>query len=101
MIPVLPIFQAIAAFDRPILFHSVDILWDGKPSSQYNRPLAFGVCSRCKDCVLRSLILPGPGVTNYRAVWQIFKRPGLIPELAVEMFIDLTPGTPPIYRRQA
>ena len=34
------IFRIIAKTKRPILFHS-GILWDGKPSSQYNRPSEF------------------------------------------------------------
>ena len=33
-------FRSIADAGRPILFHS-GILWDGKPSSQYNRPANF------------------------------------------------------------
>ncbi len=36
----LPVYRAIAATDRPILFHS-GMLWDGRDSSRYCRPAEF------------------------------------------------------------
>lgn len=98
---VLPIFQAIAEIDRPILFHS-GILWDGKPSSQYNRPLAFESLLKVQGLRFALAHIAWPWCDELIALYGKFLNAHVgNPELAVEMFIDLTPGTPPIYRRQA
>lgn len=92
--------EAVAKTGKPIHFHS-GILWDDKPSSQYNRPLnweplctipglrfALAHCSWpwYDDCIA----LYGKFLTNHKKH----------PELDNEMFIDLTPGTPVSYRKE-
>lgn len=94
-------FNAIAKVNRPVLFHS-GILWDGKPSSRYNRPSEFEVLleiNRLKFCLAH---ISWPWCDELIAVYGKFLNAYTKdPDLAVEMFIDITPGTPPVYRKEA
>ena len=98
--------EAVAKTGKPIFFHS-GILWDDSPSSKYNRPLnweellnrsegtidrirglrfSLGYCSWpwYDECIA----LYGKFLANFRAH----------PEDDIQMFFDLTPGTPVSYR---
>jgi len=92
------VYRAIAAAAKPILFHS-GILWDGSDSSRFNRPANF-------ECLLE---VPGLRFALAHASWPwhdeciaVFGKFAdalrLREDLRVEMFIDVTPGTPPVYR---
>jgi predicted TIM-barrel fold metal-dependent hydrolase len=94
------VFGEIAERQRPILFHS-GILWDGKPSSTYNRPVEFEVLLDVDGLRFALAHISWPWWHELIAVYGKFlsaarKRP----DLSVEMFIDTTPGTPPIYRQR-
>lgn len=94
------VFKAIANVNKPILFHS-GILWDGKASSSYNRPSAFEPLLNIDGLKFSLAHVSWPWYDENIAVYGKFlnaysKRP----DLSVEMFIDITPGTPPIYRRE-
>ena len=94
-------FRAIARVGKPILFHS-GILWDGKPSSMYNRPAGFEALLDVEGLRFCLAHISWPWCDELIAVYGKFlnahrSRPGL----SVEMFIDITPGTPPIYRKEA
>jgi predicted TIM-barrel fold metal-dependent hydrolase len=98
---VLPVFQRIADRQRPILFHS-GILWDGKPSGQYNRPVEFEALLEVKGLRFSLAHISWPWCDELIAVYGKFLNAHVSqPDLSVEMFIDITPGTPRIYRRQA
>ncbi len=99
-------YQAIAEAERPILFHS-GILWDGAPShgapsSPHNRPANFEALLDVKGLRFALAHISWPWTDECIAVYGKFqaamRRRG---DLDVEMFIDTTPGTPPIYRRDA
>ncbi|MFN2283505.1 MAG: amidohydrolase family protein [Anaerolineae bacterium] len=94
-------YQAIADAGRPILFHS-GILWDGKPSSPHNRPANFEALLDVKGLRFALAHISWPWTDECIAVYGKFqdamRHRG---DLGVEMFIDTTPGTPPIYRRDA
>jgi predicted TIM-barrel fold metal-dependent hydrolase len=97
----LKIFTAIAEAHRPILFHS-GVLWDGKPSSMYNRPVLFEALLRVRGLKFAMAHISWPWCDEMLAVYGKFleaqtRNPGL----DVELFIDVTPGTPEIYRREA
>ncbi|MDD5482877.1 MAG: amidohydrolase family protein [Kiritimatiellae bacterium] len=95
------IFQAIAETKRPILFHS-GILWDGKPSSVYNRPVLFEALLRVRGLKFSLAHISWPWCDELLAVYGKFLAAYTSrPELDVELFIDVTPGTPEIYRREA
>lgn len=95
------ILSAIAETGRPVLFHS-GILWDGKASSPYNRPSEFEALlgiNRLRFCLAH---ISWPWCDELIAVYGKFLNACTQnPDLSVEMFIDLTPGTPPVYRHEA
>ncbi len=95
------IFRKIADAGKPLLFHS-GILWDGKPSGDYNRPLAFEPLLEVDGLKFCLAHISWPWIDECIAVYGKFlnaysRHPGL----SVEMFIDTTPGTPEIYRMEA
>lgn len=97
----LEVFRAITAVQRPILFHS-GILWDGAPTAKYNRPGEFEALLEVPGLVFSLAHISWPWCDELIAVYGKFLnalaiRPGGAPE----MFVDTTPGTPPIYRREA
>jgi predicted TIM-barrel fold metal-dependent hydrolase len=95
------VFRAIAHAGKPILFHS-GILWDGKPSSRYNRPAEFEALLDIDGLKFSLAHISWPWCDELIAVYGKFLNAYTRrPELSVEMFIDTTPGTPPIYRREA
>lgn len=95
------VYRAIAAAGKPILFHS-GILWDGLPSSENNRPAGFEPLMEVEGLKFALAHISWPWYDECLAVYGKFlsshkRQPGL----SCEMFIDLTPGTPEIYRRDA
>ena len=97
----MPTYCAIAQTGKPILFHS-GILWDGTNSSKYQRPGEFEAMLDVPKVKFALAHISWPWVDECVAVYGKFlsalrKRP----ELSCEMFIDLTPGTPRIYREDA
>jgi predicted TIM-barrel fold metal-dependent hydrolase len=94
-------YAAIAGAGRPILFHS-GILWDGKASSPYNRPSGFEALLEIDGLRFCLAHIGWPWCDELIAVYGKFLNAYTRrPDLSVEMFIDITPGTPPIYRRDA
>ncbi len=94
------VLKYIASKGKPVFFHS-GILWDGKVSSAYNRPMnwesllhieglrfSMGHCSwpwmdECIAMYGKFLNSDNKGTTKH-----------------AEMFLDITPGTPDIYREE-
>jgi len=91
-------YQAIADAGKPILFHS-GILWDGKPSSQFNRPGNFEALLDVKGLRFALAHISWPWTDECIAVLGKLQAAMRRNSRDVEMFIDTTPGTPPIYRR--
>ena len=92
-------FRAITAAGKPIMFHS-GILYDGKPTSQYNRPTNFEVMLDIPGVRFSMAHISWPWVDECIAVYGKFvsaRRSGS----STELYIDTTPGTPGIYRRDA
>ena len=92
--------RRIAELKKPVLFHS-GILWNGIDSARYNRPGEY-------ECLLE---VPGlkfclahvswPWTDECIAVYGKFNNAHLQrPDLSCEMFVDIAPGTPAIYRRE-
>lgn len=96
----LPVFRLIAVGRKPILFHS-GILWDGTNSSQYNRPAGFEALMEVQGLVFALAHISWPWTDELIAVYGKFlSARRLRGGRTAEMFIDTTPGTPPIYRRE-
>ena len=95
------VFRHVAAKGKPILFHS-GILWDGQPSSRYNRPAEFEALLDVPGLRFSLAHIGWPWCDELIAVYGKFLNAySRKPDLGVEMFVDVTPGTPEIYRRQA
>jgi len=95
------VYAEIAHAGRPILFHS-GILWDGKPSSGYCRPANFECLLEVPGLRFSLAHISWPWCDELIAVYGKFESARRQrPDLDVEMFVDVTPGTPPIYRRDA
>ena len=96
----LEVYQAIANTGRSIIFHS-GILWDGKPSAKYNRPLEWECLLQLKKLRFALAHVSWPWHDEHLAMYGKFLNAySFDPDLGVEMFIDLTPGTPAIYREE-
>jgi predicted TIM-barrel fold metal-dependent hydrolase len=94
------IFSLIARQDKPILFHS-GILWDGKVSSKYNRPIEFECLLEVPKQRFALAHVAWPWCDELIALYGKFLNTfTLKPESSPEMFIDTTPGTPVIYRKE-
>ena len=96
----IPVYRAIAERDKPILFHS-GILWDGRPSSDYNRPAAFEALLEVPNLRFSLAHMSWPWVDECVAVYGKFLNATLFRPDAPEMYVDMTPGTPEIYRQEA
>jgi predicted TIM-barrel fold metal-dependent hydrolase len=97
----LRVFRAIADAGKPILFHS-GILWDGQPSSQFNRPAGFEALLDVPGLRFALAHISWPWCDELIAVYGKFLNAlGCSRSAPVEMFVDITPGTPPVYRQRA
>ena len=95
------VFRYIAKAGMPILFHS-GILWDGKASSRYCRPLGFEALLYIDGLKFSLAHVGWPWCDELIAVYGKFLNAYTRRlDLSVEMFIDITPGTPEIYRQEA
>ena len=90
--------QKIAEVGKPVMFHS-GILWDGAPSSTYNRPANWEALLELKDLKFSLAHCSWPWIDECIAVYGKFLN-ALSIGRTVEMFVDLTPGTPVIYREE-
>ncbi len=98
---VLKLIRKIAELKKPVLFHS-GILWDGRASSVYNRPVEFESLLEIQGLKFSLAHMAWPWCDELLAVYGKFQNAlALRPNLSIEMFIDITPGTPPLYRREA
>lgn len=93
-------FRAIAEAGKPILFHS-GILWDGKPSSNFCRPANFEALLQVRGLRFALAHISWPWVDECIAVYGKLGAARTRDGADIEMFIDTTPGTPPIYRAEA
>jgi predicted TIM-barrel fold metal-dependent hydrolase len=95
------VYRRIASHAKPILFHS-GIFWDDQPSSQHCRPVLFEVLLKMAGLRFAMAHISWPWCDELIAVlgkfWAYRRQdPGGIAEL----FVDTTPGTPAVYRREA
>lgn len=94
------VFRKIASVGKPILFHS-GILWDGKFSSPYNRPAGFEALLDVENLRFSLAHASWPWCDECIAVYGKFLNTKSSGEgTSAEMYIDITPGTPEIYRRE-
>ena len=94
-------YRRMAELGKPITFHT-GILWDGRDSSAYFRPANWEGLLEAPHLRFALAHVSWPWCDECVAVYgkmlnAIVRRGFEVPE----MFIDTTPGTPKIYRRDA
>jgi len=98
----LPVYRKISSLNKPILFHS-GILYDGRNASgNFNRPCNFEGLLSVDGLRFALAHVSWPWTDECIAVYGKFNN-ALSHSKATspsgEMFIDLSPGTPRIYRK--
>jgi len=93
------IWERIAKAGKPILFHS-GILYGSGPWSQYNRPVGFEPLFEIPHLRFALAHVSWPWCDENLAVYGYWQSRREHNTTSAEMFIDTTPGTPHIYRRE-
>ena len=97
----LPVYAKIAEANKPVVFHS-GILWDGRPSSRFTRPGNYEGLLAVPRLRFALAHVSWPWCDECIAVYgKLLNAYGHLGAQTPEMFIDLAPGTPAIYRREA
>ena len=91
----LQVCREIAVLNKPIFFHS-GILWDGKVSSCYNRPMNWEAILPIEGLRFSLAHCSWPWIDECIALYGKFSHAAH----AAQMFLDTTPGTPYIYREE-
>ena len=89
---------SIAETGLPACFHS-GILWDPGVSGEYNRPLNWEKLIEIKGIRFSLAHCSWPWYDECIALYGKFLFLGNQKNFSAEMYLDLTPGTPPPYRR--
>ena len=94
-------YEAIAETGLPLIFHS-GVLYNSQPSSDYNRPMSFECLMDVKGLRFSLAHISWPWSAELVALFgKLNYLDHAAPEGRSQMFIDFTPGTPPIFRRDA
>ena len=93
------VWERIAKAGKPILFHS-GILYGNGPWSQYNRPVGFEPLFEIPRLRFALAHVSWPWCDENLAVYGFWQSRKNRKTTSAEMFIDTTPGTPKIYRRE-
>ncbi len=98
----LKIFELIGEREKPLMFHS-GILWGGSGfSSKYNRPVEFEALIEINGLRFSLAHISWPWCDELIAVYGKFQSAYFYDsDYSTEMFVDITPGTPEIYRKDA
>ncbi len=92
------LLHRIAKTGKPVTFHS-GILWYGNITSDYNRPLNWECCIEIPELRFALAHCSWPWHDECIALYGKFLNATMQnPALSCEMFLDITPGTPEIYR---
>ncbi len=94
---VIEVLKHISKTGKPVFFHS-GILWNGQNSSKYNRPANWEALINIKGLRFSMGHCSWPWADECIAVYGKFLNAASKGDKA-EMFLDITPGTPEIYRR--
>lgn len=94
----LDVLRLIAKLGKPVFFHT-GILWDGRVSSSYNRPLNWEALIEIEGLRFSMGHCSWPWIDECIALYGKFLNSLRVRKTA-EMFFDITPGTPEIYREE-
>lgn len=93
------VLKYIAAKGKPVIFHT-GILWSADVASKYNKPLHFEALLGIKGLRFSMGHCSWPWVDECIALYGEFMNALTKRDDTAEMFLDLTPGTPEIYREE-
>ena len=94
-------YQAIAETGLPLIFHS-GVLYNKQPSSDYNRPMSYEFLMDVKGLRFSLAHVSWPWSAELVALFgKLNYLDQKAPEGRSRMYFDITPGTPPIFRRDA
>lgn len=96
--PCMTVLREIAKLGKPVIFHT-GILWDGAVSSNYNRPLNWEHLLDIDGLKFSMGHCSWPWIDECVALYGKFLN-ALKDGKSAEMFFDITPGTPEIYRKE-
>ena len=97
----LPVYAKIAEANKPVIFHS-GILWDGRDSARFTRPGNYEALLAVPRLRFALAHVSWPWCDECIAVFgKLLNAIHVGGDQTPEMFIDLAPGTPAIYRRDA
>ncbi len=95
------VWTYIASKNKPILFHS-GILYDFSADSEYNRPVNFEPLIFIKGLKFALAHISWPWCDELMGLYGKWNSAhAALGDKMAELFIDFTPGTPPIYREDA
>jgi predicted TIM-barrel fold metal-dependent hydrolase len=92
------VWNRIAQAGKPILFHS-GIIYSPTPSSKYNKPIEFEPLFDIPRLRFAMAHISWPWCDEMLAVYGYWRYRKGVGNTSAELFIDTTPGTPRIYRR--
>ena len=95
----LQLLREIAKLGAPVFFHT-GILWDGRVSSAYNRPVNWEALLSVKGLRFSLGHCSWPWIDECVALYGKFQNSLTYSSESAEMFFDITPGTPDIYREE-
>lgn len=93
------VWEHIAKTNKPILFHS-GIFYGNGPWSQYSRPVGFEPLFEIPKLRFALAHVSWPWCDECLAVFGYWQNRTHRRTTSAEMFIDTTPGTPYIYRKE-
>ena len=93
------LLREIAKLGKPVMFHS-GILWGGRETSKYNRPVNWEALINIPHLKFSLAHCSWPWTDECIAMYGKFLNSyATNPDSSAEMFLDCTPGTPAIYRK--
>lgn len=94
-------YEAIAEVGLPLIFHS-GVLYNTQPSSEYNRPMSYEFLMDVKGLRFSLAHISWPWTAELVSLFgKLNYLDQCEPEGRSKMYFDITPGTPPIFRREA
>ncbi len=100
----IPVYERVAYHGKPLMFHS-GILYDGaNASGNFNRPCGFEVLLTIPGLRFSLAHISWPWTDECVALFGKFNayaHRAKDPKDMAKMYVDLTPGTPAVYRREA
>lgn len=90
------VLSKIASLDKPVIFHS-GVLYDGLPSSQYNRPVNWEALLGIENIRFSMGHCSWPWYDECLALYGKLRHARRVGK-KIHCFLDLTPGTPMAYR---